>query len=145
MMTATSLWFQSNILVIFNYIKKSEETIFVSNRISYIFYLKRFSLNVTVTVLQAFKHETIIFFRYGNDTPIYNVVSSVEAPLTWKQMMDSNKKYGLNFPVKKSVWYYSFTLNKYKSVHLLYVFFLHLIPALLIDSITAVTRTTDIR
>ncbi|XP_026668326.1 fatty acyl-CoA reductase wat-like [Ceratina calcarata] len=65
--------------------------------------------------------------------PIYNYVS-VDNPITYDQLKDLSERYGLEFPSGKAIWYYSFRNNKYKIVHLFYVYFLHLLPALLMDT-----------
>lgn len=47
-----------------------------------------------------------------------------------------SEKYGLVFPTEKAIWYYSFRNTKYKLLHYFYVYFMHLLPALLIDTVT---------
>ncbi|KOX80980.1 hypothetical protein WN51_00898 [Melipona quadrifasciata] len=71
----------------------------------------------------------------GNDIPVYNYVSK-DNPITYDQLKVLSEKYGLQFPTSRAIWYYSFRNNKHKIIHLMYVYFLHLLPALLIDTIT---------
>jgi len=65
--------------------------------------------------------------------PVYNYVSSEQKPLTWDQFMDMTSRYGMEVPSMRSMWYYSLTLNKHRPVHLLYLLFLHFIPAAIVD------------
>lgn len=70
-----------------------------------------------------------------NDVPVYNYVSQ-DNPITYDQLKIMSEKYGLEFPSGKAIWYYSFRNTKHKIVHFFYVYFLHLLPALLIDTVT---------
>ncbi|KAL0100178.1 hypothetical protein PUN28_019540 [Cardiocondyla obscurior] len=47
-----------------------------------------------------------------------------------------SSKYGLEIPSCRAVWYYSFRNNKHRIVHLFFVYFWHLLPALLVDTAT---------
>ncbi|XP_078047829.1 fatty acyl-CoA reductase wat isoform X4 [Augochlora pura] len=69
------------------------------------------------------------------DVPVYNYVSKDNA-ISYDQLKTMSEKYGLEFPTEKAIWYYSFRNHKYWIVHLFYVYFLHLLPALLIDTVT---------
>ncbi|XP_076668926.1 fatty acyl-CoA reductase wat [Andrena cerasifolii] len=71
----------------------------------------------------------------SNDVPVYNYVSQ-DNPITYDQLKVMSEKYGLEFPTGKAIWYYSFRNNKHKIVHFFYVYFLHLLPALLLDAAT---------
>ncbi|XP_044764580.1 uncharacterized protein LOC123321141 [Coccinella septempunctata] len=64
---------------------------------------------------------------------IYNNISSAQNPITWGDFTELAVYYGLQNPTMKSIWYYCNTLNKNRYIHFLFEFFLHLIPALLID------------
>ncbi|KDR07123.1 fatty acyl-CoA reductase wat-like [Zootermopsis nevadensis] len=72
----------------------------------------------------------------ADEIPLYNYVSSVQKPLTWGQFMDKVSRYGIHVPTVRTVWCYSFTLNKHRSLHLMYVLFLHFLPAFIIDGVT---------
>ncbi|KAK0180733.1 hypothetical protein PV327_003087 [Microctonus hyperodae] len=69
------------------------------------------------------------------EIPIYNYVSQ-DNPITYDELKIMSAKYGINYPTVRAIWYYSFRNNKHKLIHLLYVYFLHLLPALLIDAAT---------
>ncbi|XP_051171885.1 fatty acyl-CoA reductase wat-like isoform X2 [Leptopilina boulardi] len=69
-----------------------------------------------------------------NEIPIYNFVSK-DNPVTWDELKEMSEKYGIEVPSIRSVWYYSFRNNKYRLIHLFYVYFFHLLPALLVDAI----------
>jgi len=64
---------------------------------------------------------------------VYNYVSSVQKPLSWDQFMDMGSRYGMEVPSMRTIWYYSLTLNKRRYVHLVFLLFLHFIPAIIID------------
>lgn len=77
------------------------------------------------------------FFSISNvdDIPVYNYVSSVEKPLTWGEFTDLNIKYGFTYPFSSAIWYLSFHMHKTATMHKIYVIFLHILPAMLIDSL----------
>ncbi|XP_076658436.1 fatty acyl-CoA reductase wat [Halictus rubicundus] len=70
-----------------------------------------------------------------NNIPVYNYVSK-DNPITYDELKTMSEKYGLEFPTEKAIWYYSFRNTKHKLLHYFYVYFMHLIPALLIDTVT---------
>lgn len=70
-----------------------------------------------------------------SDIPIYNYVSK-DNPITYDQLKDMSAKYGLEIPSTRAIWYYSFRNNKHRIVHLFFVYFCHLFPALLVDTAT---------
>ncbi|XP_012528500.1 fatty acyl-CoA reductase wat isoform X2 [Monomorium pharaonis] len=70
-----------------------------------------------------------------NDIPIYNYVST-DNPITYDELKEMSAKYGLDIPSSRAVWYYSFRNNKHRLVHLFFVYFWHLLPALLVDTAT---------
>ncbi|XP_075988965.1 fatty acyl-CoA reductase wat-like [Anticarsia gemmatalis] len=71
--------------------------------------------------------------------PIYNFVSGAQNPLTWWDFIEKNRKYGIDKPTTKAVWYYGLNPTKNYYLFLFYNFFLHYLPALLIDTYCAIT------
>lgn len=71
----------------------------------------------------------------NEDVPIYNYVSK-DNPITFDDLKNLSAKHGLNIPTRKAIWYYSFRNSKYRIVHLFFVYFLHLLPALIFDTVT---------
>lgn len=69
----------------------------------------------------------------AEDIPIYNYVSSVEKPLTWGEFTELNIRNGFDYPFSSAIWYLSFHMHKLAWVNRIYTFFLHLLPAMLID------------
>lgn len=67
---------------------------------------------------------------------IYNFVSTVDPPFTWEDFRVTNTKYINEYPMNNALWYISFNMNKSKVVNSIYVVFLHLVPAFLIDALT---------
>nr|XP_050868827.1 fatty acyl-CoA reductase wat-like isoform X2 [Vespula vulgaris]XP_050868828.1 fatty acyl-CoA reductase wat-like isoform X2 [Vespula vulgaris]XP_050868829.1 fatty acyl-CoA reductase wat-like isoform X2 [Vespula vulgaris]XP_050868830.1 fatty acyl-CoA reductase wat-like isoform X2 [Vespula vulgaris] len=71
--------------------------------------------------------------RRNEDIPIYNYVSK-DNPITFDELKYMTAKYGIPLPSKEAIWYYSFRNVKYRLVYILCIYFLHLLPALLIDT-----------
>ncbi|KAI4498794.1 hypothetical protein M0802_005969 [Mischocyttarus mexicanus] len=72
--------------------------------------------------------------RPNDDIPIYNYVSK-DNPITYDDLKNMSSKYGLFTPSIEAIAYYSFRNNKYRLVHLFYVYFVHLLPALIVDTV----------
>ncbi|XP_043685412.1 fatty acyl-CoA reductase wat-like [Vespula pensylvanica] len=72
--------------------------------------------------------------RFNEDIPIYNYVSK-ENPINFEEITKLSKKYTLLLPTNNAIWYCSFTNIKYRPIYLLYMCFLHLLPALIVDTI----------
>nr|CAD7460311.1 unnamed protein product [Timema tahoe] len=68
--------------------------------------------------------------------PIYNYVSSAQNPIQWHNFVDMAKNHGKDVPSSKAIWYYSFTMTKYKALYVILSFLLHTLPALLVDTVT---------
>ncbi|KAG7201486.1 hypothetical protein KM043_004245 [Ampulex compressa] len=73
--------------------------------------------------------------RRGEDMLIYNYVSTVEAPLNWTKYRLLNKDYIDAYPLSTCIWYLSFTMIKYKPLYTIACLLLHLLPALLVDTV----------
>lgn len=67
--------------------------------------------------------------------PVYNYVSSEQKPLTWEKFMKYNEVYGLQVPTVNAIYYYLLYLTSSKFAYNLYFFFLHWIPAYIIDGV----------
>lgn len=70
---------------------------------------------------------------------IYNCVSSNQNPITWEMFMEYSEQHGLLIPWINMLWYYTFTLNRYRFVHNIYTLFLHTIPAVIVDFLAFLT------
>lgn len=79
----------------------------------------------------------ILFFvcRSVEDIPIYNYVSSVENPLSWGEFTQLVIKNGFDYPFSNAIYYLSFHMNRTAFMNRIYMLFLHILPALLIDFI----------
>lgn len=95
--------------------------------------------DLTVNALIACAWDVANVRRSNNkshsDVPIYNYVSK-DNPITYDQLKEMSAKYGLDIPSTRAIWYYSFRNNKHRIVHLFFVYFCHLFPALLVDTAT---------
>nr|XP_012136054.1 PREDICTED: putative fatty acyl-CoA reductase CG5065 [Megachile rotundata] len=69
--------------------------------------------------------------------PIYNCVSSCDNPISWYEYMKKNELYGLDQPSVKVMWYYMLILNRHLFLHNLCNLFLHIIPAIIVDTIAS--------
>ncbi|XP_066584284.1 fatty acyl-CoA reductase wat-like [Prorops nasuta] len=74
--------------------------------------------------------------RRDEDMLIYNYVSSVDAPCKWGEFRKINLFYGLQYPLTHCVWYLSLSLIKNRVSYMIAMTFLHLLPALLVDTVT---------
>ncbi|KAH0953754.1 hypothetical protein HN011_008466 [Eciton burchellii] len=95
--------------------------------------------DLTVNALIACAWDVANIRRLDNkshsDIPIYNYVSK-DNPITYDDLKDMSTKYGLDIPSTRAIWYYSFRNNKHRIIHLFFVYFWHLFPALLVDAAT---------
>ncbi|XP_026740069.1 fatty acyl-CoA reductase wat-like [Trichoplusia ni] len=74
-----------------------------------------------------------------SNIPIYNFVSGAQNPVTWWDFIEKNRKYGIDKPTTKAVWYYGLNPTNNYYLFLFYNFFLHYLPALLIDTYSSLT------
>lgn len=74
----------------------------------------------------------------GPNIPVYNYCTAPENALTWGDFTTKTTKYGLMYPTLKSIWYLCYTNNPNRLVHLMYILFLHYLPAVLIDAFAMV-------
>nr|KAF7387728.1 hypothetical protein H0235_018450 [Vespula pensylvanica] len=72
--------------------------------------------------------------RFKKDLPVYNYVSD-DNSITYGVFLEMIHKYGELIPSEKAVWCHSLIITKYRLVHLFYIYFLHLLPAAIIDTI----------
>ncbi|XP_046837355.1 fatty acyl-CoA reductase wat-like isoform X2 [Vespa crabro] len=72
------------------------------------------------------------------DIPIYNYVSK-DNPFTYGRFIEMILTYGELVPFEKAIWCPIFEITKYRSIYLFYVYFLHLLPALIIDTLSLCT------
>ncbi|KAJ8688342.1 hypothetical protein QAD02_024137, partial [Eretmocerus hayati] len=74
-----------------------------------------------------------------DDPVIYNSVSSCQKPIDWGTFMKINETEGREIPSTLVLWHYMFTLNSNWYIHNLYVLFLHLLPAAIVDTLALLT------
>lgn len=67
--------------------------------------------------------------------PIYNYVTTCQNRITWRRFLNLNKIYGMQVVSADAKWYYMFLLNRYKFMHDVCVIFLHIIPAIIVDTL----------
>lgn len=70
---------------------------------------------------------------------IYNIVSSSSNPLTWGEFSSYNMTFGRRTPSIKSIWPIMLRLSKNKYEYMILCFFLHIVPAIIIDSLAKLT------
>ncbi|CAH2235455.1 jg13306 [Pararge aegeria aegeria] len=68
-----------------------------------------------------------------SDIPIYNFVSGAQAPIRWGEFIEYNRRFGMQTPTIKAVWYYGLNPTNNYYMFMFYNFFLHYLPALFID------------
>lgn len=98
------------------------------------------------------KLKIILHFSPNNETPeiseetpseepkVYNYVSSVEKPLKWGDFKNLSELHGTCVPPMRAMWYYFLTVQRFWFTHLLCSYFLHYLPAIIIDSLAKLTR-----
>ncbi|XP_014614679.1 PREDICTED: putative fatty acyl-CoA reductase CG5065, partial [Polistes canadensis] len=69
------------------------------------------------------------------DIPIYNVVSSVQQPISWANLAKTVRKVGIKYPSKSILFYHSLQMVSNYYVNFLFTIFLHWIPATIVDSL----------
>ncbi|XP_045468888.1 fatty acyl-CoA reductase wat-like isoform X2 [Harmonia axyridis] len=74
------------------------------------------------------------------EEPIFNVVSSTEAPITWKKFYYMTRKHAIHVPSELQLWYDFFAFREGRLHHLIACFFLHTVPAYLVDFICLCIR-----
>ncbi|RVE43125.1 hypothetical protein evm_012204 [Chilo suppressalis] len=74
-----------------------------------------------------------------SDIPIYNFVSGAQNPIRWGKFIELNRQFGIEVPTTKAVWYYGLNPTNNYYMFLFYNFFLHYLPALLVDTYCALT------
>ncbi|XP_076164073.1 fatty acyl-CoA reductase wat [Ptiloglossa arizonensis] len=68
--------------------------------------------------------------------PIFNSVSSCQNPTTWKDFLKQNEVIGLKIPSSRMQACYFLLLTKYLFLYRVYTLLFHIIPAVIIDTLT---------
>jgi fatty acyl-CoA reductase len=84
------------------------------------------------------KTDTVTPSKCEDGFTIFNSVSSVQNPVTWGEL-NRIMEQGNIYPSLKFVWYYCVSLNKHRLIHSIYALFLHLLPAILVDTGALIT------
>ncbi|OAD54398.1 hypothetical protein WN48_07918 [Eufriesea mexicana] len=71
--------------------------------------------------------------------PVYNMVSSCQNPISWGDYMKKVEHYAFEVPSIKILWYYMLILNRYLLMHKICVFVLHIVPAIIVDTLAYIT------
>ncbi|XP_034827517.1 fatty acyl-CoA reductase wat-like [Maniola hyperantus] len=66
---------------------------------------------------------------------VYNFISSEQAPISWENFMKYNELHGFQVPTNMAIWFYLFMLTPSKFLYNIYCFFLHWIPAYVVDAV----------
>lgn len=69
------------------------------------------------------------------EPPIFNYVSSVENRITWGEFVAQNIARVHHYPFSDAVWFISLTLTKSALLNRINIFFLHLLPAAMVDGL----------
>lgn len=73
-------------------------------------------------------------YKNHTEPPVYNYVTSIDNPITWRNYMDYGVLHGQNMPMMKAIWYYRFTITNSRFVATILTFLYHILPALAIDT-----------
>ncbi|KAJ8982244.1 hypothetical protein NQ317_013546 [Molorchus minor] len=77
--------------------------------------------------------------RSPESIPIYNYISSTENPITWGEFHQLNLIHAANYPTMKAFWVLSLTVTKNPMVYRILTLIHHYIPAVVVDTVAAVT------
>ncbi|KAG8306270.1 hypothetical protein J6590_050641 [Homalodisca vitripennis] len=75
----------------------------------------------------------------SDEPKIYNYVSSVEKPLKWGDFKYLIETHGTSVPPMRAMWYYFLTIHRFWITHLICTYFLHYLPAIIIDILAKLT------
>ncbi|XP_035741464.1 fatty acyl-CoA reductase wat-like isoform X1 [Vespa mandarinia] len=73
--------------------------------------------------------------RSIEEIPIYNY-TSMDNPITYEEFIKMSRKNIELLPTNEAIWYISFWNIKYRPIYLIYMYFLHILPAIIIDTIS---------
>lgn len=77
--------------------------------------------------------DTVTESKCEDGVTIFNNVSSVQNPVTWGEL-NRFIEQGNIYPSLKFMWYYCVYLNKHRLIYKIYALFLHVLPAVLVDT-----------
>ncbi|CAH0548643.1 unnamed protein product [Brassicogethes aeneus] len=73
--------------------------------------------------------------KFQEEIPIYNFVCTPERPITWEKFEELNYKHAIQIPSEVCIWNYFFKMRPSLFWHTLALFFLHTLPAHIVDFI----------
>lgn len=65
--------------------------------------------------------------------PVYNISCDEKLPITWGDILEKGRRYGLEYPINPGLWYPNGSMTTNHFTHLLTVFLLQIVPAYFID------------
>uniref|UniRef100_T1H873 Fatty acyl-CoA reductase n=1 Tax=Rhodnius prolixus TaxID=13249 RepID=T1H873_RHOPR len=65
--------------------------------------------------------------------PVYNISCDEKVPITWGDVLEKGRRYGLEYPINPGLWYPNGSMTTNQITHFLTVFLLQLVPAYFID------------
>jgi fatty acyl-CoA reductase len=68
---------------------------------------------------------------------VYNFVSSTDNPVTWGDFREKSIRHAYNAPPQQAIWSISLGFHTSRPFYLFTVFFLHLLPAFVIDTVAS--------
>ncbi|KAL0858852.1 hypothetical protein ABMA27_011304 [Loxostege sticticalis] len=95
-------------------------------------------VDLAVNCLMVAAADVTAAYRQSNpplEPPIFNYVSSVENRITWGDFTEFNLRRVNEYPLSNAVWYFSLRLTKSWLMNNIYIIFLHLAPAALLDGL----------
>ncbi|KAF6206837.1 hypothetical protein GE061_018073 [Apolygus lucorum] len=75
-----------------------------------------------------------------NDIPIFNFTSSKENPQTFAEFYKRTQKVGHTMPPTQAVWYFTLTEIASPLWYMIMTFFIHTLPALIIDAVLLILQ-----
>ena len=94
-------------------------------KIDFFFFFSQEKITLTTDPVKSQKDEP----------PIYNCVSSCQNPIRWDYILHISQYHGVEVVSMVTMWYHMFYWTNYQWSYNIYIFFLHLIPAVIVDTV----------
>ncbi|XP_001946873.2 fatty acyl-CoA reductase wat [Acyrthosiphon pisum] len=91
-------------------------------------------VDIVVNALICAAKETATANVKHDEIPIYTCSSSIQKPIKWKELMELNKRYGIQWPTIRAIWYSSFWVTKNPYLYAMLNFFCHVVPGYTLDT-----------
>ncbi|CAG9770823.1 unnamed protein product [Ceutorhynchus assimilis] len=78
--------------------------------------------------------------KFDKEIPVYNYVSTPQNPMTWDDFEQLSSKHCKQIPSEKVIWHCMFKMRSNYYEHMIALFFLHTVPAHIVDFVLLCLR-----